>query len=339
MRFDDDFIIYFGAYIIDNWSSLVFFIIIYCTMREMWLNIWYADIWSLFADVDDASGLNALKGLLKIKENYQNLMTVQVVAFPQDGVFGGNTRELMHEALTLGADVVGGIPWIEKDTDAQKAHTDMCFELAKQFNKDLHLVCDDTTNPGSKTLEYAARQTIEHGYAGRVAATQCAALAFYDDAYAAEVIQRVKKADITVFANSHVSLVTTELTNEPYARGITRVKELLDAGVPVACAQDDIDNWYYPFGQNDMLEVAQFMTHVGGLAWQPEKALPMVTTVPARVLGLQNYGLQVGSPANLVILAATNWHNALQYKANKIVILKGKKVAITRQKSELYLDS
>ena len=154
----------------------------------------------LFADVDDASGLNALKGLLKVKEKYQKLMTVQVVAFPQDGVFGGNTQELMQEALELGADVVGGIPWVEKDTDAQQAHTNMCFELAKQFDKDLHIVCDDTTNPESKTLEYVAKQTSEHSYHGRVAATQCAALAFYDDAYAAEVIQLAKKVDITVFA-------------------------------------------------------------------------------------------------------------------------------------------
>ena len=92
-------------------------------------------------------------------------------------------------------------------------------------------------------------------------------------------------------------------------------------------------------GENDQADQRAGKQHAQRGDQQPEKALPMVTTVPARVLGLQNYGLQVGSPANLVILAATNWHNALQYKANKIVILRGKKVAITRQKSELYLDS
>jgi len=284
----------------------------------------------LFADVDEASGLTALKGLLRIKKAYAPFMSVQVVAFPQDGVFGGHTQELMTQALELGADVVGGIPWIEKDEASQKAHSEMCFDLAKTFNKDLHLVCDDTTNPESKTLEYVARQTLDNKFEGRVAVTQCAALAFYDDAYAEKVIKLVKQADLTVFANSHVSLVTTENTHEPYPRGITRVKQLLAAGVRVACAQDDIDNWYYPFGRNDMLEVAQFMAHVGGFAWQPEYVLPMIGSVPARVLGLDKYGIELGSVANLVVLDAENWHQAIQFQSSKrFVILKGQVLAKT----------
>lgn len=290
----------------------------------------------LFADVDEVSGLNALEGLLKVRDAFGPLMTVQVVAFPQDGVFGGTTERLMREALELGADVVGGIPWIEGDEDAQKAHTDICFTLAKAFDKDLHLVCDDTTDPESRTVEYLARRTLEEGYQGRVAATQCTALAFYDDAYAADVIGLVKKAGITVFSNSHVSLVTTERDHEPYPRGITRVRALLAAGVPVACAQDDIDNWYYPFGRGDMLEVAQFMTHVGGFGWEPERVLPMVTEVAARALHLEDYGLEVGSKANLVVLSATSWRDALQFQAvRKVVILRGRIVAETTHQQTL----
>lgn len=283
----------------------------------------------LFADVDEASGLNALKGLLKIRDAFSPLMTVQVVAFPQDGIFGG-TERLMREALELGADVVGGIPWIEQGEDAQRAHVDMCFALAKAFDKDVHLVCDDTTDPESRTLEYLARKTVLEDYQGRVAATQCTALAFYDDAHAAEVIGLVKEADITVFSNAHVSLVTTEREREPYPRGLTRVQELLAAGVPVACAQDDIDNWYYPFGRGDMLEVAQFMAHVGGFAWEPEKVLPMVGSVPARALRLKGYGLGVSDEANLVVLNATSWRDALQFQAvKKAVVLRGRIVAET----------
>ena len=286
----------------------------------------------LFADVDEVSGLNAVKGLLKVKEAFGPHMTVQVAAFPQDGV-GGNTERLMREALSLGADVVGGIPWIERDEAARRAHTDLCFALAKAFDKDVHLVCDDTVNPGSRTLEHLARKTVQEGYQGRVAATQCAALAFYDDAYAAEVVRLVKQAGVTVFSNAHVSLVTTEPGREPYPRGVTRVRDLLSAGVPVACAQDDIDNWYYPFGRNDMLEVAQYMAHVGGFAWEPEKVLPMVTEVPAQALGLQRYGLSVGSEANLVVLDASSWHHALQFQAvKKLVILRGRLTAQTVQK-------
>ncbi len=287
----------------------------------------------LFADVDEASGLNALKGLLNVREAFSPLMTVQVAAFPQDGVLGRATERLMREALTLGADIVGGIPWIERDEAARRAHTDLCFALAKAFDKDLHFVCDDTTDPGSRTLEYLARKTVQEGYQGRVAATQCTALAFYDDAYAAEVVARVKAAGITVFSNAHVSLVTTEPGREPYPRGVTRVRELLAAGVPVACAQDDIDNWYYPFGRNDMLEVAGFMAHVGGFAWEPERVLPMVSDVPALALGLRRYGLGVGDEANLVVLDAPNWHEALQFQGvKKAVVLRGRLVAQTLQK-------
>ena len=275
----------------------------------------------LFADVDEVSGLNALKGLLKIREAFGPLMNVQVAAFPQDGVLGGGAERLMREALLLGADVVGGIPWIERDEAARRAHTDLCFALAKTFDKDLHFVCDDTTDPASRTLEHLARKTVQEGYQGRVAATQCTALAFYDDAYAAHVVALTKSAGITVFSNAHVSLVTTEPGREPYPRGLTRVRDLLAAGVPVACAQDDIDNWYYPFGRNDMLEVAGFMAHVGGFAWEPERVLPMVSSVPARVLGLQRYGLTVGDEANIVVLDASSWHQALQFQAVKKVVI------------------
>jgi cytosine/creatinine deaminase len=292
----------------------------------------------LFADVDEDSCLTALQGLLEIKKKYSHVMSVQVAAFPQDGVFGGQTKMLMREAFELGADVVAGIPWIEKTLEAKKAHTEMCFLLAREFDKPLHLVCDDTVDVTSRTLETIARQTITYGFEGRVSATQCASLAFQEDAYAKQVIGLVKDAGITVFANSHVSLVTTEVEAEPRPRGVTRIQEFIKAGVPVACAQDDIDNWYYPFGRNDMLEVAQYMAHVGGFPWgNYDGVLPMVTDIPARVLGIE-YGLEVGKPANLVLFNATNWRDALQFQSDKrAVILNGKVIATTERHQTLNI--
>lgn len=293
----------------------------------------------LFADVDEHSGLTALRGLLQVKEKFSPWMTVQVVAFPQDGVLNPHTQALMHEAMSLGADLVGGIPWIEPDEAARQAHTRMCFELAHQFNTDLHFVCDDALDPKLRTLEDVAQRTIAHNYQGRVAATQCAALAVYDDAYAAQVIALVKQAGLTIFCNGHVSLITTERTGEPMPRGITRVRELLDAEVPIACAQDDIDNWYYAFGRNDMLEVAHFMAHNGQFAWDGEvnRVLPMVTTTPAQVLGLTDYGIYAGAQANLVLLDAPDWHQALQFQADKrLVILRGRVIAETERRQRLF---
>jgi cytosine deaminase len=263
------------------------------------------------------------------------------VAFPQDGVLSSTTQDLMRAALEQGADVVGGIPWIEPSEALQQRHTDMCFELAKAFDRDLHFVCDDVTDPNSRSLAYVAQQTIAYEFQARVSATQCAALAFYDDDYANEVIRLVKKAGITIFCNSHVSLIATDFEKrQPWPRGITRIHELLEAGVPVACGQDDIDNWFYAFGRNDMLEVAHYMAHNGQFAWQGEvdQVLPLVTTTPAQVLKLDNYGLHVGAPANLVVLDAPDWHQAVQFQADRLfVILKGKLAAQTRRQTDLFL--
>ncbi len=295
----------------------------------------------LFGDVDDATGLTALKALLRIRAKYQPWMKVEVVAFPQDGARGEHTEHLLRQAMELGADGVGGIPWIETGEAAQRQHIDLCFAIARQFDKDLHFVCDDTADVNSRTLEKIARQTLAVGYEGRVSATQCAALSFYDDTYAAQVIELVKAAGITVFSNSHVALIATDFdTNKhPWPRAVTRIRQLLDAGVAVACAQDDIDNWFYPFGRNDMLEVAHFMAHNGQFAWNGEvnHVLPMVTAIPARVLRLENYGLHVGAEANLVVFGASDWHSALQFQADKrYVILRGKLAATTVRQTALY---
>lgn len=295
----------------------------------------------LFADVDGDGGLAPVEGLLRLREKYREWLTVQVVAFPQDGFTGDATERLMRQALEMGADLVGGIPWIEAGTAAQEHHTARCFALAAEFDRDLHFVCDDVADPASRSLEMVARQALVRGWQGRVAATQCAALAFYDDDYAAQVIRLVREAGMTILSNSHVSLIATDFTDrQPWPRGVTRVRQLLDAGVPVVCAQDDIDNWFYPFGRNDLLEVAQFMAHNGRFAWAGEvdRVLPMVTSAPARLLGLEEYGIHVGAPANLLVLDAPDWHSAIQFQAEKrFVILRGKVAAESERVIQMRL--
>ncbi|MEM7343315.1 MAG: amidohydrolase family protein [Chloroflexota bacterium] len=296
----------------------------------------------LFGDVDEDSGVSAIEGLLRVKEKYAEFLTVQVVAFPQDGVLNPATQDLMRTALELGADVVGGIPWIEPNEAAQAEHVAMCFDLAKAFDRDLHFVCDDVADPTVRSLEMVARQTLTQGWQGRVCATQCAALSFYPDAYAETVINILKEAEITIFSNSHVSLIATDFdqTKHPWPRSITRVRQLLSAGVPVACGQDDIDNWFYPFGRNDMLEVAQFMAHNGQFGWAGEvnQVLPLVTDTPAQVLQLPDYGLYEGAVANVVVLAAQDWHEAIQFQGDKrFVVLRGQLVAQSKTNVEILI--
>jgi len=128
--------------------------------------------------------------------------------------------------------------------------------------------------------------------------------------------------------------------HQPAPRGLTRVRELLEAGVPVATAQDDIDNPYYPFGRNDLLEVVQYMAHLAQLGWGSDlnKVLEMVTTIPAAAIGLEHYGLEVGCRANLVVLDAANWRDAVHFQSEKnLVVVGGRLVARNSRSEELFL--
>lgn len=284
----------------------------------------------LFADVDSDAGLRALEGLLKVREKYREVLTVQVVAFPQNGVFRNrsSTESLLNQALEMDIDALGGIPWLEPSEESQKAHVDLILELAKKHGLDAHFVLDDTEDPTSRSTEFVAARTIELQMQSRVHGTQANALAYYDDAHAARVIRLIKEAGMTIFSNAHVALVTTNLRHQPAPRGMTRVSELIAAGVPVATAQDDIDNPYYPFGRNDLLEVAQYMAHLGQFAWGPEinTVLEMVTSVPSKVMKLERYGLSLGCKANILILNAQNWRDAIQFQAEKSFVIVGGKL-------------
>ncbi len=296
----------------------------------------------LFADVDADAGLQALEGLLQLKTKYAGTLELQVAAFPQNGVFSAadSTTELMTQALDMGTDVVGGIPWLEPTVDAQLAHIDLVLELARRYNKPAHFVLDDTDDPTSRTAELVAARVIELGMQGMVSGTQANALAYYDDAHAERVIRLLKSSGMTIFSNAHVALVTTAQRHQPAPRGHTRILELLRAGVPVATAQDDIDNPYYPFGRNDLLEVAQYMAHLAPLAWgaQLNQTLAMVTHVPAKAIGLEGYGLSVGCKANLLVLNAPNWFEAIKLQCEKtFVIAHGKLISSSQRSTTLNL--
>lgn len=296
----------------------------------------------MFADVDADAGLRALEGLLQLKTKYAGIVELQIAAFPQNGVFSdsASTTELMTRALQMGADVIGGIPWLEPTGDAQIAHIDLVLELAQRYGKPAHFVLDDTDDPTSRTAEMVAVRVIELGMQGLVSGTQANALAYYDDAHAERVIRLLKTAGMTIFSNAHVALVTAAQRHQPAPRGHTRILELMRAGVPVATAQDDIDNPYYPFGRNDLLEVAQYMAHLAPLAWgaQVSQTLEMVTNIPAKAIGLEGYGLGIGCKANLLVLDAPNWFEAVKTQCEKtFVIAQGQLVSSSQRSTTLNL--
>jgi cytosine deaminase len=269
-----------------------------------------------FADVDTIGGTVPVEGLLELKRRFEGETHFEVVAFPQEAIVRQpGTDRLMEQCMELGADVVGGLPWYEHtDADARE-HVDFCLELAARTDKDVHMLVDDTDDPTSRSLEYLALRTAQVGWHGRVSATHCGALAAYDHTHAEKVIGLVKEAGMTIFSNTHVSLVMAGGNDRGLIRrGTTRVKELLAAGVNVASAQDDVNDPYYPFGKPDQLEVGQYTAHVAKLTYpgELETVFDMISVNAARAMRLPDYGLEPGSRADLVLIEATNVRDALR---------------------------
>ncbi len=216
--------------------------------------------------------MRPLEGLLALRERWRDVVHIEVVAFPQEGIIRNpGTDLLMEESMRLGADVVGGLPWFEMLDEDARTHIDWCFELAKKYNKDIHMLVDDTDNPMSRSLEYLAVKTMREGYQGRVSASHCGALAAYNEVHARKVIDLLKEANVSISTNPHISLVVQGRYDlEPIRLGITRAKQLWQHGVNVFSSQDDVADPFYPFGRNDQQEVLSYVCHTAHMTTRKE---------------------------------------------------------------------
>jgi cytosine/creatinine deaminase len=257
-----------------------------------------------FADVDRKARLEGVKALLAVREEFRGIVDLQVVAFAQDGIVREpGADRLMREAMELGADVVGGIPWIESGVEDAQAHIRFCFALAAQFGKDVSMLLDDIGDPSMHTLEMMAAEAIERGWQGRALAHHCRAMALYPMAAFDTLVELMRRARVTIISDPH--------TGPLHAR----VQELLAAGINVALGQDDISDAYYPFGRNNMLEVAFLAAH---LLWMTARAeiealYDMITVTPARAINIADFGLAIGTAANIVVLAQADVVDALRF--------------------------
>ena len=282
-----------------------------------------------FVDTDTKAKLEGIKALLRVRDELKDYMTIQVVAFPQDGVIRDpGADEYCRKALEMGADVVGGIPWIEYTDEDAKRHIDIMFEMAKEFNKDVAMLTDDAGDPGLRTTEMLARKAIKEGWIGRVTACHARAMQLYPDPYFRKLVALLKRANMNIVSDPH--------TGPLHAR----VKELLDSGINVALGQDDIADAYYPYGRNHMLEIAFLNSHL--LWWTTlegmERLYDMITKNAAKVMRLPNYGLCVGCEANLVVLNVRSVYEAIWYQdIPRYVISKGRIVAENRIETKLYI--
>lgn len=299
-------------------------------------------VFRAFADVDGVGRLRGLEGLLALREQWRDTVRIEVVAFPQEGIIRDpGTSELMEEAMHLGADVVGGLPWFEMLDEEARSHIDFCFELAKRYDKDIHMLVDDTDNPLSRSLEYLAVKTIRESYHGRVSASHCGALAAYNEVHAHKVMDLLKQANVSISSNPHISLVVQgRYDQEPIRRGITRVRQLWQHGVNLFSSQDDVADPFYPFGRNDQQEVVAYLCHTAHMTAPSEidAAFDFVTYNAARALRLQDYGLEPGSKADLNILTAPTVREVLRRQQPPRWVIRDGKVLARNLLQQEFMD-
>lgn len=278
-----------------------------------------------FADVDSKARLEGVKALIRAREEFKGIVDIQVCAFAQDGwIREPGADKLMRQAMELGADVVGGIPWIEyTETDIQQ-HIKEIFDLAVEFNKDVSMLVDDAGDPGLRSLEAMAVETIQRGWQGRALAHHARAMALYPTPYFQKLAALLKQAKMTVVTDPH--------TGPLHAR----VKELLNEGASVCLGQDDISDAYYPFGRNNMLEVAFLAAH---LLWmttrqEMETLYDMITVNAARAMNVKDHQIKIGANANLVVLNAATVLEALrEHSPPRFVISHGNLIDRVRMES------
>jgi len=261
--------------------------------------------------------LEGMKALVRARDEFKDVLEVQVCAFAQDGMVrepGAST--LMHQAMEMGADIAGGIPWIEYTQADMQQHVREIFDLAQKFNKDVSMLVDDAGDPGLRSLEAMAIEAIRRGWQGRALAHHARAMALYAQPYFQKVAALLKRANMAVVTDPH--------TGPLHAR----VKELLEEGVTVCLGQDDISDGYYPFGRNNMLEVAFLAAH---LLWMTtnrelESLYDMITVNAARAMNIKEHALKVGAQANVVVLAAPNVLEALREHTAPVHVISGGKL-------------
>jgi cytosine deaminase len=296
------------------------------------------------ADIDTIGGLKTLKGLLEVKKAYNDIIDIQIVAFPQEGILKDEgAEELLYKALESGADLLGGMPHNELTPDDSRRHIEILFEIAKKFDVDIDSHTDETDDPNSRTLQYLAAKTIKEQYQGRVTVDHICSLSAQDDYYAARIIDLVKTAQINVITNPGTNMVLQGRSDTGAQRvGITRVQEFLEAKVNVTCGQDCINDPYYPYGKGDMLEVANLLGHAAKMTRFEEIATlyDMITYKAARTLKIPNHKIEVGAPANLVLLHGVQSTNDAIRKIPpaRTTIRNGKIISKTQIQEEFFYD-
>ena len=295
-------------------------------------------------DVSDPN-LIALKAMLEVREEMKAWVELQIVAFPQEGILSyPNGKALLEEALRLGADVIGAIPHFEFTREYGVESLHYVFDLAEKYQVLVDVHCDEIDDEQSRFIETLATLAYERGIGHRVTASHTTAMHSYNGAYASRLFRLLKMADINFVANPLVNIhLQGRFDTYPKRRGITRVKEMLEANINVCFGHDDVFDPWYPMGTANMLQVLHMGLHVCQIMGyeQINDGLKLISSHSARTLNVQDrYGIEVGKPANLLILPAENGFDAVRRQVPvRYSIRHGRVIAETRPaQTALHLD-
>ena len=278
--------------------------------------------------------LLAVEALIEVRRKVAPYLDLQLVAFPQDGVLRSpHGIDTLRRALDMGVDVVGGIPHFERTmADGAASVKLLCEEAARRgLRVDMH--CDETDDPMSRHIETLAYETQRLGLQGRVNGSHLTSMHSMDNYYVSKLIPLMAEAQVSAVANPLINIVIQGRHDTyPKRRGMTRVPELMAAGIPVAFGHDCVMDPWYSLGSGDMLEVAHMGLHVAQMTGSDamRRCFDAVTTTPARILGLEGYGLQPGCHADFVLLQARDPIEAIRLRATRLaVVRRGKVIART----------
>lgn len=286
-------------------------------------------------DVTDPH-LIAARALLELREELKDQIDLQLVAFPQEGILSyPHGRELMEQSVKEGLDVVGGIPHFEFTTEYGWQSVHFLMALTDKYDRLVDVHCDEIDDPASRNLEVLATEAYERGMKDRVTASHTTAMGSYNDAYTYKLFRLLKMSDINFVSNPLVNVhLGGRFDTYPKRRGVTRIKELTEAGINVSFGEDDIQDPWNPLGNGNMLDAVTMGVYIAHLMGyhQLQDAFNYVTYNGAKTLHISDdYGIEVGKPANCILLNAHDFYNALNKHVEVLYnIRQGKVLAETK---------
>ena len=294
-------------------------------------------------DVTDPN-LTGMKALLKLREELKDIVTLQLVAFPQEGFFRYKEGpELVRKALEMGADVVGGIPHFEISYEHGVESLKQIVDLALEFDVMIDIHCDENDDPNSRFLEVLNALVMEKNYGTKTTASHTTSFGAVEASYANKMMGLFKESKINFIScpteNAHLQ---GRGDVYPKRRGLTRVKELLENGSNVAFAQDSIADYWYPLGNGNMMNILDNGIHLAHYTHIDEinKALDLITTNGANVLNIEDYGITEGNSANFIVLDAHDAYEAVRERAEVLASVRNGEYLFKREvrKNEIEVD-